>query len=216
MSIYDTKFYNQIDEGALRSANIIIPQLIEQFVHPLTVIDIGCGTGAWLKVFKEHGAQIHGVDFSGDGHQLIDESEFEQWDLTKHFIPDHKYDLAISLEVAEHLDEEYADVFVNNVARCSDNILWSAAVPGQRGLHHVNEQFPSYWIPKFERLGYKVNGDFRLQFWYNEEVENWYRQNVLLFTKMDFDWNNPVRDLIHYNNYPNYGGNVEERFKYND
>lgn len=214
MSLYNKEFYEYIDAGAIRSAEIIVPLILENFIVPESVIDFGCGTGAWLHVFQSHGVQeVYGVDGSDQGHQLIDDLDFELYDLSEPFVPLHKYDLAITLEVAEHLPESAADTFVANVARCSDNILWSAAVPGQRGLNHINEQFPSYWVPKFEALGYSCNGDFRKIFWYNEDVENWYRQNILLFSKTR-TWDNPVQDLIHYNNYPNYGGNVEEQYRY--
>ena len=213
MSVYNQNFYNLIDQGALRSARIIIPAIYEMF-SPRSVIDIGCGTGAWLTAFDELGTfELFGVDGDYNDHApSILGSRFQAADLSKPYIPPHKFDLAMTFEVAEHIDEADADTFVANVARCADNIVWSAAVPGQRGLNHVNEQFPSYWIPKFERLGYKCNGDFRYQFWYNEEIENWYRQNILLFSK-SFDWTEPVRDLIHYNNYPNYGGVVAPEYR---
>ncbi len=213
MILYDNAFYNQIDEGAMQSARIILPYVLELF-KPRSIIDIGCGSGAWLHAIEEQDMlyAVHGVDGRyNNSHSLG--VDFESHDLTIPYIPPYRYDLAITLEVAEHMDEQHADTFVKSVSRCSDNILWSAAVPGQNGVNHVNEQFPSYWVPKFEELGYKCNGEFRYQFWYDERIENWYRQNVLLFSK-NFDWNEPVRDLIHYNNYPNYGGDVEERFKY--
>jgi SAM-dependent methyltransferase len=210
MTVYNKEFYDYISDGALRSAKKIAPGVMQLF-KPKSVIDIGCGTGAWLKAFEELGAtELYGVDGSDEGHELVE--NFELHDFSRPYIPQHKYDLAISLEVAEHIPEQYADMFVKTVARCADNILWSAAVPGQRGLNHVNEQFPSYWIPKFEDLGYSCNGSFRYAFWNDETVENWYRQNILLFSK-NFIWNEPIRDLIHPNNYPNYGGDVEERFK---
>ena len=216
MSIYDDSFYNYIDEGALRSARIIVPHIIKIF-SPQSVIDIGCGTGAWLSVFEEMGVtDLHGVDGYYNKHApVILGDRFEIADLSKPFIPSKKYDLALTFEVAEHISPECADVFIASVTSCSDNIVWSAAVPGQRGLNHVNEQFPSYWIPKFESFGYKCNGEFRNQFWYNENIENWYRQNILLFSKTH-NWTDPVKDLIHYNNYPNYGGDVEEKYKYNE
>lgn len=202
---YDQDFYEMIHEGALISARIIAP-LVHDIFGPKSVIDIGCGTSAWLTAFREidEDVQVFGVD--GEYNQFASErlgGEYEAFDLSQPFYPLFKYDLAITLEVAEHLDEQYADTFVQSITRCSDNILWSAAVPGQRGVHHVNEQFPSYWIPKFEALGYKCNGEFRKHFWYDERIENWYRQNILLFSK-HFDWDTPVEDLIHYNNYSNY------------
>jgi hypothetical protein len=184
-----------------------------EIFKPKSVIDFGCGTGAWLHQFYMSGVdEILGLDGSDDGHQLIPNDSFQLIDLSDYYVPHHKYDLAISLEVAEHLPEESADVFVKNVARSADNIFWSAAVPGQRGLDHINEQWPSYWIPKFKELGFYCNGDFRLQFWDDENIETWYRQNILLFSKHKPEWDGEVRDLVHPNNYTNYEV-VEERNK---
>lgn len=214
MSIYDKNFYDYIADGAFRSANKIVPRLIEIF-NPQTVIDFGCGTGAWLAAFKANGiSTIYGVDGSDEGHQLLSDEEFEIVDLGKPYVPRQKYDLAVCLEVAEHVDEKYSDIFVANVARCSDNILWSAAVPGQRGLNHINEQWPSYWIPKFASYGFSCNGSFRYEFWNDEEIETWYRQNILLFSKT-INWNEQVRDLVHPNNYSNYHY-VKDEYKYVD
>lgn len=213
MSVYDESFYGYIDSGALSSARVIVPDIINIF-NPSSIIDIGCGTGAWLTAFMENGVKdVFGVD--GDYNEFapkILNDNFMSADLSKSFSIDRKFDLAITLEVAEHIPETSADIFVESVCSLSDNIVWSAAVPGQRGLNHVNEQFPSYWIPKFKSLGYNCDGEFRFKFWYNDNVETWYRQNVLLFSKKLLT-DTVVRDLIHFNNYANYNI-VEDRYVY--
>lgn len=214
VSLYDRNFYDVIHDGSVRSAEKIAPKVFDMF-NPNKIIDFGCGTGAWLNAFKALGAEgVLGLDSSNDGHELLNENEFQLIDLSAPYIPLYKYDLAISLEVAEYIDESGADNFVKNIARSADNILWSAAVPGQRGLNHINEQWPSYWIPKFKELGFNCNGSFRYQFWFDDEIETWYRQNILLFSR-SINWNEEVRDLIHYNNYLNYS-DVESRFKYDN
>lgn len=211
--MYNKEFYDQIDLGAMSSAIVVVPMVIQEFGLPDSVIDFGCGTGAWLHEFSIRGVkEIYGVDGSNDGHRFLTEDQFELFDLGEPYVPLHKYDLAITLEVAEHLPEEHANAFVANVARCSDNILWSAAVPGQRGLNHINEQWPSYWVPKFQELGFYCNGCFRYEIWDDPQVETWYKQNILLFSRNRADWSDTVRDIIHPNNYGNYGV-VEERFK---
>lgn len=210
MSIYDKNFYEYINDGAVRSANKIVPKVLEIFKAD-SVIDFGCGTGAWLSTFKKYGSKIIlGLDSSPDGHQMIDEENFELIDLSLEYRTSFKYDLAMSLEVAEHLDISSADTFVSNLVNSSDNILWSAAVPGQRGLNHINEQWPSYWVEKFASYGYKCNGSFRYDFWFDEDIDTWYRQNILLFSK-NINWNEKVRDLIHYNNYSNYN-TIEDKY----
>jgi SAM-dependent methyltransferase len=213
MSIYDESFYEYIDSGALRSARVVVPYLMDIF-NPSSVVDIGCGTGAWLTTFAENGViDIFGVDGSyNEFAPKILGDNFMAADLSENFIIDKKFDLAITLEVAEHISEFSADIFVQNVCRLSNNIVWSAAVPGQRGLNHINEQFPSYWIPKFKSLGYKCDGEFRFKLWYNDDIETWYRQNILLFSK-EMISDTDVRDLIHYNNFSNYD-TIEDRYVY--
>lgn len=210
--LYDKDFYSQIHDGALRSARIIVPRVMEIF-HPNSVIDFGCGTGAWLHQFYMSGVnEVFGLDGSDEGHELVPNDQFRLIDLAEPYEVEHKYDLAISLEVAEHLPESVANIFVDNVASASDNILWSAAVPGQRGVDHVNEQWPSYWVSKFRERGFFCNGEFRFEFWDDENVETWYKQNILLFSRHKPEWNGKIKDLVHPNNYHIYR-EIDERHK---
>lgn len=208
--LYDKDFYGEINDGAIASAQVIVPLVVDIF-RPKSVIDFGCGTGAWLSEFVMWGVdEIYGLDGSDEGHGLIGDEEFELVDLAQPYEFDRKFDLAMSLEVAEHLPYESADTFVDNVCESSDNILWSAAVPGQRGVNHINEQWPSFWVPKFLERGFYCNGSFRYRFWDNRRVETWYKQNILLFSRHKHHWNDTVRDLIHPDNYHIYDDVAEE------
>ena len=140
-----------------RAAEIIVPILL-QHIQPKSVLDIGCGTGTWLKVFEQAGI----TDFFGVDGEDIDESileiskeNFAVYNLTRPLVLDRFYDLVISLEVAEHLPELAADEFVLTLVRHGKTILFSAAIPGQGGQDHLNEQWPIYWQKKFNRYGYK-------------------------------------------------------------
>lgn len=92
-------------------------------------------------------------------------------------------DLAMSLEVGEHLEEISADAFVHTLTDFSDVVLFSAAYPGQGGTHHINEQPPTYWARKFRIHGYVPYDIFRARFWDDTSIEWWYRQNVFLYVK---------------------------------
>lgn len=111
------------------------------------------------------------------------ENEFKAVDLTQKIVLPQKFDMAMSLEVAEHLDEKYSDQFIENITNASDVILFSAAIPGQYGVHHVNEQCVSYWIEKFANKGFQPFDIIRPHFWWDEEVELDYRQNSVIFVK---------------------------------
>lgn len=165
-----------------RAAEIVLPVLFK-YVQPKSVIDVGCGIGTWLKVFNDLGvSDFVGVDgdYVDRSMMQIEEGKFIAHDLTKPLKLDRTFDLAISLEVAEHLPESAADVFVETLTEHSKIILFSAAIPGQGGQNHLNEQWPSYWQDKFRVYGYEYYDMIRPEVWINKEVDVWYRQNIFL------------------------------------
>jgi|688.fasta_scaffold00126_107 hypothetical protein len=183
MAIYNKDFFDRILDGSLRSARNIVPVIVEKF-KPTSVIDFGCGTGAWLSVFKENSIpEVLGLDGFMYESCLLDKEEYKIINLSQKIFLDKKYSLAISLEVAEHLPESAADVFVENVSSAADIIIWSAATPGQGGDDHINEQPHSYWIQKFQRLGFESDENFKNLFKDNLNIEPWYKNNIIIFKK---------------------------------
>lgn len=184
---YDQKFYDQTRSGSVSSARSVVP-IILPLVRPNSVVDVGCGVGAWLRVFEEHGVTDYlGLDGSYiDRNQLaIDQCRFQAVDLQKTpSIPvTRTFDLAVCLEVAEHLSARSADGLISFLTTLSPCVLFSAAVPGQQGTDHVNEQWPSYWSRLFERKGYVRLDPVRPRVWRDPGVEWWYKQNLYLFCR---------------------------------
>ncbi|MCC7402328.1 MAG: methyltransferase domain-containing protein [Chitinophagaceae bacterium] len=181
---YTNEFYSGQEEGSYTSAQEILKYVNEVF-HPNSVVDIGCGVGYWLKVWKEEFGitDIFGVEGPYVSKSLLKiPEEFVLFkDLKQPFELNRKFDLAMSLEVAEHLPETSADDFVRSITHLSDVILFSAAIVGQEGTYHINEQLPEYWARKFENLGYTTVDYLRPKIWVNEKIEWWYRQNVLIY-----------------------------------
>jgi SAM-dependent methyltransferase len=175
-----------------KAANIIVPIVNELiFSSPRTaqlkVVDFGCGLGTWLKVFKDYGAsEVLGLDGKWVNKKLlfkyINESEFREVDMEQPVKLDKTYDLVISLEVAEHISEKNADVFVQSLVNAGKIILFSAAIPKQGGFNHVNEQWPEYWIEKFKKHGYVFHDIIRGRIWYNSNLEAYYKQNMFIVT----------------------------------
>ncbi len=185
--IYKKDFWDQQIKGSFESANEIVPIVIN-LVNPKSVIDVGCGTGTWADVFKKKGVKkVTGIDGNYvDRKKLyLKEEEFIPKDLTKPLKLKEKFDLAISLEVAEHLPEKSAEIFIDSLTGLSDIILFSAAIPYQRGTNHINEQFPEYWIDKFKKRNYLVIDCIRKKIWNNPKVYFFYSQNILLFIKKE-------------------------------
>lgn len=112
---------------------------------------------------------------------LIDKSEYRIADLSTSISIDQSFDLAISLEVAEHLPEPSAADFISMLTSLAHVVLFSAAIPGQGGVHHINEQWPDYWAKLFDQHNYGFCDVLRLGFWDDQRVKPWYAQNMLIY-----------------------------------
>lgn len=184
---YDQAFFEALRAGSRQSAAVIVPIILD-WIQPQRVVDVGCGDGTWLSVFREQGVvNILGIDgdYIKPENLQIPAHQFMPWNLTQPILLDQTFDLAISLEVAEHLPEANASDFVDSLVRLSHVILFSAAIPHQGGTHHINEQWPDYWIQRFEERGYITIDSLRACIWDHPQVEPWYAQNSFIFVRSD-------------------------------
>lgn len=181
-SPYDDEFFDAVRAGAQRSAAIVAP-LIVALVAPGRVIDVGCGTGSWLRVFAELGCDVWGVDGAYVPHEQLEipAVRFSERDLASSLSVDGTWDLAVSLEVAEHLPRSSAATFTRELAGLAPVLLFSAAIPNQGGRHHVNEQWPEYWIELLGQSGMVPVDCIRPMIWEDHRVAWWYAQNMLIF-----------------------------------
>jgi SAM-dependent methyltransferase len=196
MMAYSAAFFDQRMTGSLRSAREIVPLVLE-LVQPKRVIDVGCGLGTWLSVFRQHGVlDVWGVDgdYVNPESLQIPKERFLAADLTRWAGMEGQFDLVVSLEVAEHLPPDCAQSFVDSLTGLGPVVLFSAAIPFQRGTHHVNEQWPEYWAARFEKNGYAGIDCIRKRIWTNENVDWYYAQNILLYARRDYVEQHPVLD----------------------
>ena len=202
--IYNENFYNTA------SAREIIPTICE-ILKPQSVVDVGCGLGTFLKVFKDEGVKrLVGIDGNwvnpSSLQKNISISEFISADLEREVNLDEQFDLAISLEVAEHISEKSSGVFIRSLTKLSKVIVFSAAVPGQKGSGHINEQWPDYWRKKFDHHNYEFHDVIRPLIWDNPNIFWWYKQNIFLAVHREHHWpqqeflvkgNKNILNLVH-------------------
>lgn len=185
---YTSSFYKGHEKGSYDSARAVLP-LINDLLHPQSVIDVGCGIGLWLKVWKEElkVAEVRGIEGSYVNDKILNVPAelVDIHDLKKPYKAGKKYDLAMSMEVAEHLPEASAGQFIETLTSLSDVVLFSAAMIGQEGTYHLNEQMPEYWAEIFAKFGYVPVDFVRPLVWNQKEVMYWYKQNTLLFVRKE-------------------------------
>jgi len=155
-----------------------------ELVNPTSVVDVGCGVGAWAKAAFDLGiADVIGIDgdYVATDQLLIPPERFVPHDLELSIAVDRTFDLAVCMEVAEHLTPERAEGFVEELTNLAPAVLFSAAIPSQGGTNHINEQWQDYWADLFAQAGFKPIDCIRPALWTDEDVPFWYRQNAILF-----------------------------------
>jgi SAM-dependent methyltransferase len=180
---YNDQFFDYVDAGAIRSAQIIVSRLYPA-LQPSSVLDVGCGRGGWLSTWKAKGcADVQGVDgdYVDRSRLYIDAASFQPTDVAAPFDLGRTFDLVQCLEVAEHIDPKRAEVLIDSIIRHGSTVLFSAAVPGQGGTRHVNERPLDYWRGLFASRGYTAFDALRPHIHADEQVEPWYRFNSILY-----------------------------------
>jgi len=187
--IYNKDYYELVDAMAARSVRPMAESMVRELA-PKSVADVGCGTGALLAEFTARGLEGWGLEYSAAGLEFCRQRKLavEKFDLTTG-IPTspRRFDLVVSMEVAEHVAAEFAGRLVDTLTRLADTAVFTAAVPGQGGgTEHVNEQPHDYWIGKFSERGFGFQEAVSLRWraeWQAKGVEACYWRNVMVFTK---------------------------------
>lgn len=179
--------YKHVDEadGAIRAAATIVPLVLE-ITGPLnSVVDVGGGTGGWLREFGKAGvARLALVDAAVvEPHLVVPRECFHAADLEQPLPALGRFGMAASLECAEHLSAARAESLVEWLTSASDVVLFSAAIPGQGGKSHINEQFSSYWSTLFGKFHFVRRDVIRQRILSDASIPWWYRQNIFLYVK---------------------------------
>lgn len=191
---YTREFFTWASDRTRSSAEAIVPLVLAR-VSPRSVVDFGCGLGIWLEAFAAHGVTDYiGVDgpWVPRDRLAFPEDRFVTAHLDEPLDLGRRFDLAVALEVAEHLPEHRAGRFVRNVVAHAPCVLFSAAIPHQGGTDHVNERWPDYWAERFATHGYEAVDGIRPLIWSNPAVLPFYRQNILVFATPELINAHPV------------------------
>jgi SAM-dependent methyltransferase len=182
-STYDAAFFDKIDRWAAGSAARVVPILLAS-LNVESVLDVGCGTGTWLSAFAAHGVtDLVGVDgpWVDRSRLRIPQESFHDVDVAAPLPFSRRFDLALCLEVGEHLPAAAASTLVESLTSAADTVLFSAAIPGQGGADHVNEQWPEYWADLFAARGFLPCGALRAHLWDDPQIAYFYRQNLIMY-----------------------------------
>jgi SAM-dependent methyltransferase len=180
---YDAEYFTSIRDYSLESARAVAP-LLTELVTPSSVLDVGCGGGAWLAAFHELGVtDLLGIDgyAPASADLLVSRHYVAERNLREPFDLGRRFDLALCLEVAEHLPAESAGRLVESITAHTDVVAFSAALPGQGGQGHINEQWMEYWLALFEAYGFRGYDVLRPRLWGRPGIASFYQQNLVLF-----------------------------------
>lgn len=186
--VYNEEYYKgTVETPAVQSAPVICRSIVDSF-HPRNLVDVGCGTGALMEAARNLEIQVKGLEYSEAALAFCRKRNLDvtKFDLEKDaFTAGERFDVCVSMEVAEHLPEGIAESYVDLLVRLADVVVFTAAPPGQGGQDHVNEQPPAYWIGKFGKRGLVLDealtNSWKAAWMASGKVADWYYKNLLVF-----------------------------------
>jgi SAM-dependent methyltransferase len=197
---YDSKYFNQL---IFRCDYRSIAESIVQQYSPQSVIEVGCGNGDLSRELAMMGVDVFALDGYADPRFSADEKiTFKKVDFNDTFaLKNHvatlakKFDVAICLEVAEHLDPSVSSVLIEVLTSVADVVIFSAAVPGQGGDGHINCRPREFWHDLFSKHNFKVVDTIREKLKEKDGVATWYRLNILDYARKS-DVTSPETDQL--------------------
>lgn len=149
-----------------------------------SVVDFGCGMGAYVKQIRERRIVAKGYDGNPSTPELS-EGLCEILDLSEPFQLDRTFDWVLSLEVGEHLPQQYEKIFIENLMRhANKGIILSWAIKHQGGTGHFNEQNNDYIKARFASYGY--SNDLEAEQKLRDKTDPrwpWFKKSLMVFRK---------------------------------
>ncbi len=188
---YHPHYHDEKATPARRAAERVLP-IVFSVIDVRSIVDVGCGPGSWLAVARHMGVRtLTGVegewalDWFGPDRAAPGDFDLVLANLEDDLCLPRTFDLAICIEVIEHLSPARGTSFVADLCRCAPHVLFGAAIPGQRGPNHFNTRWLSHWAACFAAHGYQPLDVIRHRVWGDDELLVHYRQNPILFVRDD-------------------------------
>jgi hypothetical protein len=171
----------------------IVCNAVIDVLKPGNIIDVGCATGDLVAEYVRRAVDAYGLEGASNSEDFLECSPDLVFfcDLRQPIHLSVRFDLATCFEVAEHIEKEFTEQFIENLMSLSDKILMSAAPPFQEGHHHVNCQPQEYWVDLFRVKGYarkrEIEDQIKMQWepWRNKQGIKAYFQNLLYFERLE-------------------------------
>jgi len=201
----DQTFYNMYAFDCIKAQ--YIKQTIEKILELggiESAYDLGCGPGLTMKAFREAG--VFAIGFDNNKKELcscaITPANIIYRDLRKPLYDDYvAADLVYSVEVAEHIEIPYVDVFFDNVVKLSNKWIFLTGSNKKHSPGHVNPQPNEYWQEKVEERGehvYREDLSLEMRRYFRDLIGRpsrlrWFQENVLMFERKGL--NNDSRQM---------------------
>ena len=193
---YNGRFIQYAATSSSYAAHKIV-EALSTTLNIRSVLDVGCAAGTWLRNWSQiAGAEIFGIDgyYIRESALEIPASAFRSVDLNQPYALNRTFELVQSLEVAEHIEPQSSDIFIDCIAQHSERyVLFSAAPPGQGGEFHVNEQPYDFWRVKFSERGFIAVDAVRPLISNYKRISYWYRYNTLLYVRAEYLSELPIK-----------------------
>lgn len=156
--------------------------------RPASVLDIGCGSGAYLKYFATRGTEaIRGVDSIDGKFGYLQPNEYTRVDLERPLDLSDTFDLVICTSVIDNTSPHLERVLVDNIAgHASKHIVFCGERHGESRAAHVNSQTIAHWLDLFQSAGWYpcLFDTLALR---SLSTLSWFRTGLVVFIQDDRD-----------------------------
>jgi SAM-dependent methyltransferase len=189
--IYNPGVFLEFDLVARRNAPPFVDAVLMALPAIKTVCDLGCGSGRYVAEFRRHGVAAQGFEygltprlFARARGLMIGRFDLEREPPLPRTV---QFDLAMTLEVGEHIPPYLSGQFVRTLVALSDRIIFTAAQPHQEAPGHINCREKAFWRRLFEAEGFTTDLETLAKIQHGleskKEVSAFLRSNLLVLRK---------------------------------